>query len=256
MVSGMIANQERQDIIANNIANVNTTGFKKDIHVRRTFDDYLTQARDQARPVKPINREIYNTMIQADVPGATHEVVTAFKQGDLRITNNTLDAALMGKGFFAVQTNEGVRYTRDGSFRLNNQNQLVTSQGYRVLGEGGEGGEGTPITINGTNVTFQEDGSILVDGLRTASFKLVDFSDYTKVQKEGESFITYAGETQEILPAQPDVEQGYLEGSNVNAITEMTAMLFNNRHYELSAKTLKSVENTVNRAIVELSKFK
>jgi len=257
LVSGMIANQERHEVIANNIANVNAVGFKKDIPVNTTFSRMLDAAESKPIKKKNLTDQVFRTNFGVDTQAYTHEVRTAHGQGDPRITDNTFDVALLGKGFFTVQTPQGARYTRNGGFMLNGQNQLVTAKGDRGLIESTKTMEGVALIIDGDTVTFQTDGSVQVDGITVGKLNIVDFTDYSKLHKMGNALFTYAGDAQNITSAADvQLKQGYLESSNVNALTEMTGLLFNSRHYELSGKSIKAVENTLNRAIVDLGRFK
>jgi flagellar basal-body rod protein FlgG len=253
LASGMIANQDRHNVIANNIANVNSTGFKKDVPVERSFATVLSGVQKKGMR-SSLNDNIYHSEVLVDVPVMTHEIQTAHEQGDMRVSGNPLDLAIMGKGFFSVQGAQGEVLTRNGNFMLNSNNELVTLRGERVLGEGGDGG--ASIVINGTNATFQEDGTVQVDGLTVGRLKMVDVNDYTKLVKTGHGQFRYGGDAADVHPADVSIAQGYLESSNVNSITEMTRMLANTRQYELAGREMKSVEQTYNRAIVELGKFR
>ncbi len=257
LASGMVANQQRQDVISHNLANINANGYKKDIAVQRSFASALTSAETRNAPRTDLHHKIYHTSSTFAVPTYTHEVTTSFEQGDPRVTDNTFDVALMGNGFFTVETDQGAQYTRNGSFMLNNRNELVTARGEKVLGEGGADGEGFPITIDGESVSFREDGTVQVDGVAVGRMKIVSFGDEAKLKKRGNTLFTYHGAPAEITPAASvNVRQGYLEGSNVNSISQMTTMLTNTKQYELAGKSIKQVEQTLSRAIMELGKAK
>ena len=256
LIDSMLQNQKKQDVISNNLANVNTSGFKKDVAVVRSFPEMLQKAQSGSSKTMNLHNEVYHTNPLYDQSTVMHEIKTHHGQGDLRVTGNDLDVALSGKGFFAIETPNGIRYTRKGSFLLNSNRELVTQHGYRVLGAGGEDGEGVPIRINGTNVNFREDGTVQSDGITVGKLQIRDFADYDLLVKNGHSQYEYQGNREDITPVDDvSLSQGTLESSNVNAISEMTAMLTNSRHYEVAGRSLKQVETSVKRMITELPKM-
>jgi flagellar basal-body rod protein FlgF len=213
---------ERQmDVVANNVANVNTTGYKTD---KSLFQEYLTSGAHED-DFKGSDRRVSYVTDRA----TWHD----FSQGTAEATKNPLDVAIDGKAFLAVQTPRGERYTRDGSLQINAQGQLVTSAGYPVLGNAG------PIVFQPTDkeVTINADGGVSVleglsriDSIR-GKLKLVSFAQAQKLVKEGANL--YApGEGN---PAQPDtsskVRQGFIEKSNVNSVAEMSKMIEVTRAY-------------------------
>jgi flagellar basal-body rod protein FlgF len=213
---------ERQiDVVANNVANVNTTGYKAD---KSLFQEYLASgARED--DFRGSDRRVSYVTDRA----TWHD----FSQGTAEATKNPLDVAIDGKAFLVVQTPRGERYTRDGSLQINAQGQLVTSAGYPVLGNAG------PIVFQPTDkeVTINADGGVSVleglsriDSIR-GKLRLVSFAQAQKLVKEGANL--YApGEGN---PAQPDatskVRQGFIEKSNVNSVAEMSKMIEVTRAY-------------------------
>ena len=223
---------ERQfDVVANNIANVNTTGFKSSASL---FQDFLS----------PSARE-------TDFSGADRQVhfvydrgaFRNFGQGPVQRTGNPLDVALNGDGFLAVQTTAGERYTRNGALQINGDGVLVTGDGDTVEGDNG------PITFQSTdrNISISADGRIsVVEGANSSvetqrgRLRLVSFAQSQQLTSGGASlFAAPAGVT-----AQPAanlrVLQGATEGSNVNAVTEMTRMIEINRTYSMIASLLQT----------------
>jgi flagellar basal-body rod protein FlgF/flagellar basal-body rod protein FlgG len=213
---------ERQmDVVANNVANVNTTGYKAD---KSLFQEYLASGAHED-DFRGSDRRVSYVTDRA----TWHD----FSQGTAEATKNPLDVAIDGKGFLAVQTPRGERYTRDGSLQINAQGQLVTSAGYPVLGNAG------PIVFQPTDkaVTINADGGVSVleglsriDSIR-GKLRLVSFAQAQKLVKEGANL--YApGEGN---PAQPDatskVRQGFIEKSNVNSVAEMSKMIEVTRAY-------------------------
>ena len=210
---------ERQlDVVANNVANINTTGFKAD---RSLFEEYLRSPAHEDNFV-PADRRV----------SFVHDRATFhdFAAGPSEQTKNPLDIAIDGKAFLAVQTAAGERYTRDGGLQINNQGQLVTASGDPVLGTSG------PIVFQPTDkaINIAPDGNItVVEGTgRTDSvrgkLRLVSFADPQKLVKEGSNL--YSG-----IAAQPDIKstlrQGFIEKSNVNSVVEMARMIEVTRAY-------------------------
>ena len=234
---------ERQlDVVANNIANVNTTGYKNDSSL---FEEFLTSGAHEDNFVGSDRRVSF-----VQDRGTFRD----FSQGALEQTKNPLDLAIDGSAFLVVQTPAGERYTRDGGLQLNNQGQLVTVAGNPVLGAGG------PIVFQPTDhdVNVTADGTItVVEGNGTADsirgkLRLVSFTDAQKMLKEGLNLYT-AGEGS----AQPDtksvVRQGFIEKSNVNAVAEMSRMIEVTRAYSQIATLLQQQSDLHKTAIQQLA---
>jgi flagellar basal-body rod protein FlgG len=214
-VQAALQQERKMEIIANHLANADTTGFKGDIV---KFD------------------ELYNEYLSVD-----------FSQGDLKNTGNTLDLALADEGFFKVQTPAGTRYTRNGNFVLNNESILVTQKGDRVLGEGGE------IVIEGGNVVVNRQGEVFVDGEMIDKLSVVNFESLDKLTKEEGSLFKHPdGGSAEIPAENVAVEQGALEGPNVVIVKEMTNMIETQRTYEAYQKVIQSLDESDAKAINEL----
>jgi flagellar basal-body rod protein FlgF len=232
---------ERQmDVVANNIANVNTSGYKAD---RSQFQEFLQSAAHEDNFVGKDRRVSYVT------EGLSfHD----FTQGALEQTKNPLDVAIDGGGFLVVQTPAGERYTRDGGLQINNQGQLVTAAGNPVLGNSG------PIVFQPTDkdVSVAADGSVtVVEGVnRTDSvrgkLRLVSFADAQKLLKEGSNLFSAGQGT----AAQPDaaskVRQGFIEKSNVSSVGEMTRMMEVTRTYQ-QVSTLLQQEGDLHKTAIE-----
>ena len=215
---------ERQiDIIANNVANINTTGFKAD---KPVFEEYLKSGAHEDNFVGTDGRIsfVHNR-------GAYHD----FSQGPLEQTKNPLDVAIDGNGLFAVQTAAGERYTHNGSFQINSQGQLVTTDGNLVLGSNG------PIVFQSTDrdiniakdgtVTVREGAATQVDSVR-GTIKLVSFDNVQSLQKEGANlFSAPAGATPQ-ADIKSQLNQGFVEKSNVNSVAEMSRMIEAMRTYQ------------------------
>ena len=217
IVQSALAQEMKLDNIANHLANASTTGFKADI---LSFDEELQ----------------------------AHSTVD-FTQGDFRETGNVLDLALSGDGFFKIQTQQGMRYTRNGTFSLNRDNILVTGNGDQVMGDSG------PISIQGSNVQINENGEVLVDNSQVGKLSIVTFSSKENLIKEGESLFEYTGEATDETGAETAlVKQGSLEMPNTILVIEMTKMMETMRTYESYMKIIQTFDEVDMKLINELGK--
>lgn len=237
--SGMIAETIRTDATANNLANANTAGYKKDVAVNSEFGEMLLYRVNDGNDTPAIGGLGRGTQID--------EVSTIQTQGTTRQTGNDFDLAIEGSGFFAVETPAGVRYTRNGTFAKNIVGDLVTQDGNRVLGQNG------PIRINGNKMTVSETGQILVDDIPADQLQIVGFADEQQLTKEGSSLYAAAPDIQQ-QPATGLVLQGYLEGANVNVVSEMVNLINSYRTYEANAKTVQSQDQILDKAVNEVGR--
>lgn len=231
---GMRARLRTLEVIANNVANASTTGYKADgLHYQSVEAAALEQARRAAAEAK--TAQFDDTPFgQSDAAlsslralGVTTGSLFDFSNGTARQTGRSLDVALEGDGFLVVQTPRGERYTRDGSLTLDANGQLVNARGDLIVGEGG------PITIRPGEVSISDDGRISVGGQEQGRLKLVRFDKPNlALSKETDSlFLANSGAQPQDAP-QTRIHQGMLEGSNVNPVGEMALMLQNNREFE------------------------
>ena len=241
--SGMLAESLRTDVISNNLANVNTAGYKKDVAVTKDFASLLI-SRINDHPTAP---NIGNLGVGVMVD----EVATMHTSGMTRGTGNDFDLAIDGKGYFTVETPAGVRYTRNGTFTKNALGELITQNGYRVMGENG------PIQVEGNGdrakMTVSEDGRVSVDGVEVDRLQLVEFVEEKQLVKEGGSLFNANGAQGQ--PATGGVRQGYLEMANVNVVSEMVNLIANYRAYEVNAKTVQAHDQLLNRAVNDVGKL-
>jgi flagellar basal-body rod protein FlgF len=214
--SGMLAEQIRQDQIANDLANASTPGYKADRTSQHTFGALLLASSETGAAVGT-----QSTAVQVD------RIVTDFSPAPARETGEALDFAISGDGFFAVQTQNGVRYTRNGQFTLDPQNRLVTAQGDPVLDSAGR-----PIT--GTNG--------VVDPRRLGIVNL------TNPRKEGNSLI--AGAPAGAAPGA--VRAGALEGSGADAARSMVDMISSMRAFEAGQKVIQTIDETLGKAVTQV----
>lgn len=217
-IRGSLIQGRRFDIITNNLANVGTTGFKKDV---LTFDQALQEY-----------------------------VRTDLRQGNVRLTGNSLDIALEGDGFFKIKTPHGIRYTRNGNFCLNANGLLVTQNGDPVLGENGT------ILMEEDDIAIDTQGRITVDETVVDTLSVARFVRPERLQKEGLSYCIYNGDEKEIVrPEDVLVRQGYLEESNVMVVDEMSRMIETLRTYESYQKVIQIFDETSHKAINEVGRL-
>lgn len=251
--AGGVVQEERLFNASNNIANVNTSGYKKDT---MAFRDWLppygaeTYGPKTFPPFLPI---VWTSTIFKDdkLFPYTDEVRTDFSQGNMEATQNALDVAIEGEGFFEVLTPNGKRYTRDGNFALNSDNVLVNAQGLPVLGEKG------PIKIEGGEVTISRDGIVIVDHEEVDRLRVVRFSKLFALKKIGDSM--FENQDPQGNPAGPartfNLRQGFLELANVNAIKEMMQVVELMRAYEAQQRAITSQDALNGRAVSEIARM-
>ncbi len=269
--SGMIAQEARLDAIANNLANVDKTAYKKDLTLFKAFPDMIIRRlNDDGLGITPAGS--YDTMPFVGKLGTgveVNEVYTLYDQGSLMRTENPFDVALDGKGFFAVMTERGERYTRNGAFTLNKDGILVTHNGLPVLGQNGI------IKLQKNNFIINERGEILVNAALSLEptdlvgmtqnnweqpividkLKIVDFENIRELKKEGESLYRETEYSGPALPAEEyKVVQGFLEKSNVNAVREMVDMIEVQRSYEANQKAMLTHDQELGRLINEVAR--
>lgn len=272
--SGMVVQMHAMNTIANNLANVDTTGYKRDETVMKAFPQMLIRRLgDNGVYTFP-----FGSIDTAPVVGelgtgaAVNEVYTVFKEGPLKQTGDSFNLAIQGRGFFTIKTPEGVRYTRNGTFLIDKQGMLVTQQGNPVLGDKG------PIYLKKNNFIVNQDGRIyqnakyaggphqlvgpnentwknreLVDRL-----KIVAFNDRRYLKKQGSSLwkaTDFSGPPKPVdLGGKTKIEQGFLETSNVNPVTAMVDMIKVNRAYEANQKTIQTQDALAGKLINDAAK--
>ncbi|WP_129599744.1 flagellar hook-basal body protein [Anaerophilus nitritogenes] len=347
--SAMQTNDKKLDVITNNIANINTTGYKKDVVVTESFPEVLIKKVNGSNPFQnldvfggvevkeengayeintkggfvrvqtphgisheksvkctvnedgylstytldyngnkdtkagylilgnrgPIKAEngalqvnergqvvvggnIVDGLIKMTPPGVIGTLNAGVKldqlqinydQGQLYETENNLDLGIKGKGFFKIETPDGLRYTRSGSFVLNSDHQLVTQDGHAVVGKNG------PIHINGGNVVIDENGNIIADGEFVNKLDITDIKNIREMRKEGMNLYKLAEDAEaEEIPFEGKILQGFLEKSNVDPIKEMVEMIGIFRNYESSQKVIKAYDDTLGKAVNEVGK--
>lgn len=258
-VSGAIAQSNRLDTIANNIANSNTTAFKKD---RQVFNEYLTsyeKGPDTMQvPRVPASIESFYDMNGGDKSYVdTAGTFTNFSQGSLKPTGSSLDVAIEGNGFFEVLTPEGVRFTRNGGFLIDGTGTLVTKDGFPVLKEGAGDPTQRSIQLGDRNVTISDRGDVYVGDNQVARLAFVAFSQRDVLQKQGNSLYKIRENSQAtpVAAVEGKLHQGYIESSNVNVIEEMTDMISAQRLFETTQQAVKAYDHMEEKLIGGLGKL-
>lgn len=243
--SGMNAQQNRLDAISNNLANVNTTGYKKDVVASKSFPELLLRRMNLDGVYEtPVGSADASPVIgKLGLGVETNENYTDFSQGSFRQTDANTDVAFNGKGFFVVSTPQGERYTRDGNFILGKEGVLLTKDGYPVLGENGViRAENDKFTINEDGILFDADDNAEIDRFKVVRFdnerylKKIGTNLYSSNDISGDAYIAEGFERPKFL-------QGYMETSNVNVVNEMVQMIEVNRAYEANQKTITSEDS-------------
>lgn len=254
--SGMLARDGEINVISNNLANVNTTGFKRDETVFREFPKYLQHRLNDEMMITEQGLIDFQPPVGKLGTGTTVDAIfTQFKQGELFQTDNSCDVALWGDGYFAVQTPNGERYTRNGNFSLNNDGELVTLQGFKVLDTNNQ-----PVKLNLSDFTISSDGTIykknysaneIIDKL-----KIVKFKENQGLRKEGDNLYTtseYCGNPEPAIDVQ--VKQGYVEKANVNVVKEMVLMIEVQRAYELNQRVIRNYDELASKVMSDVGRL-
>lgn len=236
--SGMSTQMKNQDVISNNLANVDTTGFKRDMQVTGSFSQMLiNRIGDQGD--QGMTPGVGSISLGSDALGT----VTDFSEGNMQPTERELDFAIHGDGFFVVETPQGTRYTRDGSFQLSSQGTLVTGEGYTVMGENG------PMEL-GSDSRLSGNGEVVESGATVNRMLVVNLSA-GDIEKQGETLyrLNETAGVETLTGDQYDLAQGFLETSNVNPVNEMVNMISGLRSYEANQRALVSQDSTLEKLI-------
>ncbi|KAA6495562.1 flagellar basal-body rod protein FlgG [Helicobacter pylori] len=242
--SGMLAQQTHIDTTSNNIANVNTTGFKKS---RADFNDLFYQAMQYAG-TNTSNTTLSPDGMEVGLGVRPSAITKMFSQGSPKETENNLDVAITGKGFFQVQLPDGTTaYTRSGNFKLDERGNLVTSEGYLLIPQ---------ITLpeDTTQVNIGVDGTVSVtQGLQTTSnvigqITLANFVNPAGLHSMGDNLFSITNASGDAIVGNPDsqglgkLRQGFLELSNVRLVEEMTDLITAQRAYEANSKSIQTAD--------------
>lgn len=240
--SGLTALMQKQEIETNNMVNAETAGYKRQQTVFRNFRDvYLDEINYKEANTKSKNIGSISHGVMVD------DIITIYEQGDLVATENDLDLAMDGEGYFTIIDKDGKEYyTRDGGFKLNFQGDLVNNNGYIVAGEKGA------INLQGSFTTIEPNGDVYLDGNYVDTLKVVNIEEPIKI---GSNRFLPTGETPQPFDyKKARVIQGYKEQSNANLIDSMTKFIALTRSYESSQKMIQTIDNTLEKAINEVGR--
>ncbi len=220
---------DKNNVIANNLANINTTGYKKDFIFFDAFGKELEKREGQKQTIN-------------------------FDQGQLKETTNPLDIALSGRGFFSVETDNGTAYTREGHFKLDSDGVLRTGSGQAVLGEGG------PLVILGKNIkpdkiTITQNGEVYCDDEYIDRLALVDLENKGQMRKIGSNMFLSKEEPEPLELDQVSVHQGFLEESNVNPADEMIQLIEVQRQFESLQRMVRTLDDVFRTASLSVGKY-
>ena len=227
----MIGQVYKTDVVSNNLANANSTGFKRDC----VFFEVLQKAREPHGGLKM-------------------KCQTDFKQGSLDQTDNPLDMAISGRGFFTIETPRGAAYTRNGHFTVDAQGYLKTAANQPVIGQGGWINLSTNGNIIG-DVKLIENGEIYVDGVYADKLRIVDFADPGELKKTNDNAFEYIGHRgiEELRDAV--VFQGKLESSNVDAVHEMVSLIEIQRQFESSEQIIRAIDKALEKTVSQVGQY-
>lgn len=290
--TGMITEQKRTDIIANNLANAATTGYKRDLAVHREFENMLIKrvydhadggsvgmvaegfnilgnlgtSSDDVTRIKGFSVDNQNNdgIGRLGLGDYISDIAVDYEQGPLETTGNIFDLAISGRGFFAVQTPEGVRYTRNGAFFRNQDGVLQDIRGYNLLATNGQ-----PITIprniGNDRVIITGNGEIFAADQqnqpqnRIAQIQFVQFNNRLQTQKQGNNlFYPVAdanGNVAQPQPATGQILQGMLEKSNTQIVNEMVELIHNQRMYEAGSKAVVTQDTMLDASVNQVGRL-
>lgn len=249
--TGMANEQNRMDVLTNNLANASTIGFKKEGTTSQSFDEVFAYKIKDASEAPNIARRIGGINLGVKIG----ENYTDYSQGSFRGTENTFDLALGGEGFFAIEfTNKAgetsTKYTRDGSFTLDKEGYLVTEDGDFVLSSTDQKIKVDPLK----SAQVDKDGNIIQDNRTVATIQIADFEDYGYLEKYGENLYS-AVEGATSKEAETEVRSGYLEMSNVQIVSEMVNMISISRAYETNQKMIQTYDSSLETSVTQIGKL-
>lgn len=250
--TGMRNEQRRMDILTNNLANSDTTGFKKEGVTSQSFDSLLAyRIKDSSTP--GVDAARIGSMNMGVKIG---EVYTDYTQGPMKITDNTFDVALAGEGFFTIEFTDkegetSTLYTRDGNFNMTKEGYLVTQDGDFVLGTNGQR---IRLSTTAAETKIDRGGRIYQDGTQRAQMQITDFENYDYLEKFGENLYRAVDGAEE-RNATAETYQGYLEAANVQTVYEMVQMIATTRAYETNQKVIQAHNETLQIAANQIGKL-
>lgn len=253
LASGMLTQTRNLNVISNNMVNVQTAGYKKDKMVTSTFDEEMLYRTGTEKKGNPVPLAVTSKIKTAS------ETHVDYEQGSYERTDGLYDFAIGGPGFFCVETGDGERYTRDGSFAVDEEGYLVTGDNARVLST-----DGAPIQIPNENFNVDSRGRITEPagdgeedgengGTLLGTLRVVDFADYDQLHKEDNGMFSSAAAP---VPAEGDTTVLWksLEKSNVDVVEEMTAMMESQRALQSAAQMLKMYDQIMGKSVADIGR--
>jgi flagellar basal-body rod protein FlgF/flagellar basal-body rod protein FlgG len=227
--TGLLARTEALDLVANNLANLNTTGYKAQVEFYSSLEASVGNRR-----LTPLNQAVNDY-------GVLGGAAVDFNKGELQKTGNELDLAMEGSGFFVVNTPAGIRYTRNGNFHTDANGHLLTATGDQVMGEQ------DPVELPSGIITISSDGTVSQQGAVVATIKLVTFKPGTRLTTEGKAYFQAPAGSEQ--PADnPALSQGMLESSNMNPVVGTLSLITLQRHAQLLQQALSIFHSVFNNA--------
>ena len=250
--TGMLNEQHRMDVLANNLANAASNGYKKEGTTSESFQTVFADKIKDTSEAPNTARRI-GTMMPGVKIGNNY---TDFKEGAVKTTGNQYDLALTGNGFFAIEYKNkadetSVKYTRDGNFTVTSDGYLTTQDGDFVLDTNGK-----HIKLDtALDSSIASDGSIYQDGSQVATIGIKDFEDYTQLEKYGENLYQPKSEDTKAVDAEgAQVRQGYLESSNISVVDEMVSMISIQRQYEANQKLITTFDSSLDKTVNDVGR--
>ena len=244
--TGMNVQSKKMDVISNDLANVNTTGYKKDTMVITSFQETLMKRINDMQNNMPNDEQIGTMSLGAKVA----EVYTHFTQGSVISTGESADVAIQGDGFFVVNTPNGQAYTRDGNFSINQNGDLVTKEGYSVMGQNGAISFGEDFLIEGGKINIKENGDVYLDQTYIDTLDMANFADTRALTKMNDNLYSCNAPRTAFTGS---LIQGFLETSNVNSVTAMVDMITVSRAYETNQKMVQVHDTLLGKAVNEIA---
>lgn len=251
-ISSMLELQARQNVSANNIANINTAGYKSESVVSKPFDEILLANRD-----KYINGKAHKQVLGGLNRGVRiDETITNHSQGNVVEDESNTSFALTGDGMFTVQKSDGTTaYTRSGVFKIDRDGYLVTTEGYRVMGVRSGTGALEPIQFLSSNITMDYDNNILEDGIVKYKFNIVDIEDKTSIKKGVDNTYTTLSDNVAKPLLNYKIQQYAKEASNVDYVTETMNLMSIMRAFEANQSVVKAIDSTLSQVANDIGKI-
>ena len=251
--TGMIEEMRRMDVMTNNLANASTTGYKKEGTVNQSFDDQLAlKIKDRSEVLRAKRLGDVNLGVKVG------ETYRDYSQGSFSVTDNPYDLALDGNGFFAIEFRNkngetSIKYTRDGSFKVDPQGYLVTNSGEYVMGTNTQTGNSERIYVGTDLISISPDNSVMINGENKYKFNIVDFENYDNLTKYGNNL--YKGEGG-FNSNNYSIKQKYLEGSNVDSINEIAMMMETVNEFEANQKVIQTIDSILGQIASDIGRVK